>query len=374
VVRAGSRPDRKARGVDFAHSSKVLFGHVRQISVEDDPERDAYDLYHRVFELVAELGYPHVCRMWNYLPDINGERAGLERYRLFCRGRHRALAEALRPFEPALPAASAIGTRTPGLLVCFLAAAPPGEQVENPRQVSAFRYPAQYGPKSPSFSRSILKSWGAGHHHLYISGMASIVGHATRHIGDFERQLKETCDNLESLMEAANGRCGERLRLDRLRVYLRDGGRAAQARAAIAARLGPVPMLILQGDLCRADLLLEVEGLAIGEAAAAGATETKVEPGCGDAGEHQAALESLSGQLRQAVPCWRSPSQPQITPATNGIRPPATTLRSRSPSRALHLGASPLTPPSSGGRGRGPVEREDEGRARRTAANVTPWC
>jgi chorismate lyase/3-hydroxybenzoate synthase len=99
--------------------------------------------------------------------------------------------------------------------------------------------------------------------------MASIVGHATRHIGDFERQLKETCDNLESLMEAANGRCGERLRLDRLRVYLRDGGRAAQARAAIAARLGPVPMLILQGDLCRADLLLEVEGLAIGEAAAA---------------------------------------------------------------------------------------------------------
>jgi chorismate lyase/3-hydroxybenzoate synthase len=258
----------RREGIDFARSGKVVFGHARQISVEDDPE-DAYDLYCRVFALMAELGYPHVCRMWNYLPDINGERAGLERYRLFCRGRHRALAEVLRPFEPALPAASAIGTRVPGLLVCFLAAVSPGEQVENPRQVSAFRYPAQYGPKSPSFSRSILKSWGAGHHHLYISGMASIVGHATRHIGDFARQLAETCDNLESLLKAANGRCGERLRLDRLRVYLRDGGRAAEARAAIDARLGPVPMLILQGDLCRADLLIEVEGLAIGEAAPA---------------------------------------------------------------------------------------------------------
>ena len=211
----------------------------------------------------SELGYPHVWRMWNFFADINGSEAGLERYRAFCRGRHRALSAMLPRFEQSLAAASAIGTPVPGIVVCFLAAAMPAEQVENPRQVSAFHYPRRYGPKSPSFSRAVLKQWASGSAHLFISGTASIVGDESRHVGHFDGQLAEALDNVEALLAVAETRTAAPLRPAVLRFYLRDAGQADLVHQAAARRFGAVPVLLLGGEICRGDLLLEVEGLAV---------------------------------------------------------------------------------------------------------------
>lgn len=264
-------PDEAKVGVQeeirFARNRWALFGHVRlEETCPNELEQRIYDLYQRVFALAKDLDYPHVCRMWNFFSDINGEHAGLERYRSFCRSRHRALSSILPLFEQSLPAASAIGTRTLGIVVCFLAATTPGDQVENPRQVSAFHYPPRYGPRSPSFSRSILKTWSGGGIHLYISGTASIVGDATRHAGNFGKQLTEALDNIEALLEVANARSPTALRLTCLRFYVRDAAHEPLVREVSAKRFGNIPVLLLEADICRADLLLEVEGLAISEA------------------------------------------------------------------------------------------------------------
>ena len=60
---------------------------------------------------------------------------------------------------PQLSAATGIGTLSPGVDVAFLAAKP-GRAVhlENPRQTPAYKYPSQYGPKSPSFARATFLS------------------------------------------------------------------------------------------------------------------------------------------------------------------------------------------------------------------------
>ena len=102
-------------------------------------------------------------RIWNYFPRINVESDGLERYRAFCVGpRHGRLDDS----------ASRECDRTrPGLLSSRRRAA----SVE---QVSAYRYPALYGPRSPLFSRAVVKQW-ARSTQLYISGTASVVGHWT---------------------------------------------------------------------------------------------------------------------------------------------------------------------------------------------------
>lgn len=252
--------------IGWAGNEEALLGHLL---VDESAFVDLADAaaaaYRRILAFSRRRGYPFLLRTWNYFPAINDPAQGLERYQAFCQGRHRALAAATAGWESRLPAASALGTRAPGLLIYFLAAREPGVQVENPRQVSAFRYPRRYGPKSPAFSRAILKSWGAiGGSHLYLSGAASIVGHATRHPADLDAQLRETLRNLETLLEEADRRAGAPRRLSLLKAYVRPPLGAAGLRERIAERFGAdLPLLVLQADICRRDLLVEIEGVAV---------------------------------------------------------------------------------------------------------------
>ena len=142
------------------------------------------------------MGYPHLARLWNYLPQINVETDGLERYRQFNSARRNALIAYRRDLTGNVPAACALGSVTGSpLVIYFLASRQAATAVENPRQVSAYEYPAQYGPK-PAFSRaSILGNT------LFISGTASIVGHETVHVGDVTAQTRETLANIEALVE-----------------------------------------------------------------------------------------------------------------------------------------------------------------------------
>ena len=221
--------------------------------------------YRHIFDLLRKEAYPHLIRVWNYVPDINNNTNGLERYQLFCLGRHRAFSERNQFFEHNLPAASTIGVRQGDLHIYFLAARQTGRQIENPRQVSAFHYPRRYGPRSPSFSRAMLKEWNDGHH-LYISGTASIVGHESCHEGNLDRQLQETLYNIDSLLGHA-GRASEirgncLKNISSMKVYIRHPHHLGPVKASLERHFGHgTPTMFLQGDICRSDLLLEIEAI-----------------------------------------------------------------------------------------------------------------
>ena len=109
--------------------------------------------YELLLAHVAAAPEKHLQRIWNYLGAINAGEGDGERYRLFCNGRARGLtARGVKRY----PAATAIGHHGPdGLLQVYaLCATEPGAALENPRQVSAWKYPRQYGPTAPSFARS----------------------------------------------------------------------------------------------------------------------------------------------------------------------------------------------------------------------------
>lgn len=207
--------------------------------------------YRRLVGFVGASRTPHLLRLWNYLDAINeGDDAGdAERYRLFCNGRAAGMAAAggLARY----PAASAIG-RQDGvrvLQVYGLAARHAGTVVENPRQ---------YGPTPPSFARGMRTT----PRQLLISGTAAVVGHASLHHGDTEAQLTETLANLDSLLREAG--LAEPTTLGAsslLKVYVRDPAQAAAIQAGLQARLlGLRPPLMLAGDICRRELLLEIDG------------------------------------------------------------------------------------------------------------------
>lgn len=248
----------RSDGFDYAHNGDVLIGQLDLAEADlDDLDRAAARAYVHVEALLQRTGYRSWLRIWNYLAHINRGEGDNERYRLFTQGRYRALA--LKPaFEAHLPAATAIGTPVGGLLIYFLAARSPGVQAENPRQISAFHYPRQYGRRSPSFSRATQKRWARGRQ-LFISGTASVVGHATVHEGDPLEQLEETARNLRALLESTGMPDARPLGL---KLYVRRAEHFdAVRKRALDIFSADVPLLCLQGDVSRAHLLVEMEGL-----------------------------------------------------------------------------------------------------------------
>ena len=259
----GARPARigVTDGIRHASDGEVLFLQLRVDEYAPDALQPLTAVaYRRLFAMARALGYPHFLRIWNYFSEINQECEGVERYRAFCAGRHQALVAELAEFETRLPAASAIGTHGPGLQLYGLAARQPGAQIENPRQVSAFHYPRQYGRRSPSFSRAVLKTWGEGREHLYISGTASIVGHASQH-GDLLPQLDETVANLEALLAEANRRAAAPLGLALLKIYIRPDLDPKPLRGRIAQAFGTdAPMLFLRADIAAGNCSSKLKG------------------------------------------------------------------------------------------------------------------
>ena len=249
-------------GFGYARGPEALFG---QITFDGRAAFAAavQDAYARIVAFCERQGYAHLLRCWNYFGDIHAGHGDAERYRQFCVGRHRALAIA-SGFEQRLPAATVIGSRGPGALVYFLAAREPGLQVENPRQVPAFRYPRSYSPLPPSFSRALLKRWPGSGEQLFVSGTASVVGHESHHPDNTAAQLRETLANLQALQAAADPDGGGPWRAASLKAYLRRPEDLPRVRDALGEAFGPqAPLLILQGDICRTDLSVEIEGLYV---------------------------------------------------------------------------------------------------------------
>lgn len=217
--------------------------------------------YARIFRLLDAQGLPHLWRVWNYIPDINGDQGGLERYRQFNLGRGDAFECCARSVTEQVPAACALGVMGGPLSIAFMAGATPVLPIENPRQVSAYRYPDVYGPRSPTFSRAALARL-PGQELFFVSGTASIVGHETLHLGDVVAQAHESLNNVEAVLAEANRlTCTSGYALPDLmyRVYVRDAVDAPAAMAVMRERLGHAALLCVQSDVCRADLLVEVE-------------------------------------------------------------------------------------------------------------------
>jgi chorismate lyase / 3-hydroxybenzoate synthase len=206
--------------------------------------------YEQLFRAAGDF---HLIRIWNHIAGLNDGDGDAERYRRFCIGRHEAFAAAGWSKER-FPSASGVGMRGGALAVYALAARDEGTQIENPRQVSAYDYPRTYGPRSPSFARATV---AAGL--LLTAGTSSVVGHRTAHADDVAAQLDETLVNLDALARSA-GAAGLGV-FDRLKIYLRRRDDYALVAARLARELPRAQTLFLESDICRGDLLVEIEAV-----------------------------------------------------------------------------------------------------------------
>lgn len=224
----------------------------------DNIEHYTQKAYESVLSVMTEQGFTYPFRFWNYLPAINEGTGDDELYKKFCTGRLKAFENAgLSPAN--FPAASALGHHSDGAVVYLFASNQTPQHFKNTKQVNAYEYPRQYGISSPSFARATALTL-SNVNYLFISGTASITGHQTLGENDLEKQLEVTQSNIEHLLTNANP---ENLSLSTFKVYVRYPADLAFTRSWLEARYPRVEMLFTIADICRKELLVEIECFCI---------------------------------------------------------------------------------------------------------------
>jgi hypothetical protein len=264
-----------ARDDDFALTS---------VRVDDARSMDAPMLASRVAEAYGSIAAAlrqsaarRPVRLWNFIPLITAPAGdGRDRYMAFNAGRYRAFADwygGAQSFDRDVATASGVGHDGADLVIHCLSAREPGLAIENPRQTAPHRYSERYGPLPPCFARAtVLQRRGL----VLVGGTASIQGEESVHTSSLSRQLDETLTNLASVLAAAYAKAaastntaapGERVRwlgLYRdLRVYYPRPEHAEAIERTVRAAFAPACRIeMVRADLCRAELLVEIEGVA----------------------------------------------------------------------------------------------------------------
>ncbi len=284
--------ERVSEQLVIARHNHIAWCHCAEV-VPQNRDGSVYDASLDAFQQIrgllqsVNIPFADVVRTWLYLGGIVEEEGPTQRYKELNRARTDFyqdiyfLADHLPPGRRAactdgrrvFPASTGIGTEGRRVMMSAIALATDRKDIvavplENPRQTSAFDYGEHYSPKTPKFCRAMALSCG-NYATIFVSGTASITNSETRHVGDAVAQTHETLDNIAALVSEDNlchhGLSGLGASLDGLglvRVYIKRADDYANVRAACEMRLGELPTIYAMADVCRPDLLVEIEGIA----------------------------------------------------------------------------------------------------------------
>ena len=204
--------------------------------------------------------FDDVCRTWFYLDDILSwyDDFNLARNEVFTK---LGLLNGARP--GIIPASTGIRGRNPRGHQCTLdllaVKARPGRDLSvtmlhNPLQNEA----PEYGS---AFSRGLSLATNRSST-FFVSGTASIdEAGATVHPGDFDSQAGRTLDNIGSLLGSRGATMNDICQATAF-VKRRDDGR--RLFSILNARgLGDLPLICTVDDICRDDLLVEIDATAV---------------------------------------------------------------------------------------------------------------
>lgn len=242
--------------------------------------QQTFEAYQTAAGILRDLPARHPIRFWNFMPDISGSAGdGLDRYMMFNAGRFeafRAWFGDVEGFDQRVATSTGVGHDSGELIIHVLSAEAPGVHVMNSRQVAPRCYSQTYGPLPPCFARAtVVSDASRGGWSVLVGGTAAVRGERSVGGDSLEMQTAETFRNMAWLlrtMDSADPARPGRVRgsnaaacraFESLRVYYRRPGDEAALRNLVAARfshLGDVEYLL--SDMCRVELLVEIEGTA----------------------------------------------------------------------------------------------------------------
>lgn len=257
------------------HDSRILIGNVQ--SYESESCRfDSENAFSRLTVIFSSVNFEinSIVRQWNYIEDILGFDGSDQRYQELNNVRSVVYGDSFK--EKGYPAATGIGMNRGGIIIEFIAvnsASLITSPIDNPRQLAAHSYSNKVlvGDEcvlksTPKFERArYLELFGKKI--IFISGTASIRGEETVGIGDPAEQTEITINNITQLyskeileqisVEKLNPKYGH------ARVYIKDKKDFSEIRRTFKRHFGNLPVVYIVADICRNDLLVEIEGKVI---------------------------------------------------------------------------------------------------------------
>jgi len=209
-------------------------------------------------------------RFWNHVPGINITASDQrDRYMVFNAGRYEACVHAYgnaSTFDNHIATATGVGCAGADLVIHCLAADAPGMPINNPRQVAPYHYSQRFGPLPPCFARAMRINPRL----LLVGGTAAVRGEDSVYREDLVRQVRETFTNLAAVVSSARGlkffsraAASHRACYRELRAYLPNIEHQPRVGRMIQENFPNLRRVeFLAADLCRPELLVEIEGIA----------------------------------------------------------------------------------------------------------------
>jgi uncharacterized protein YueI len=261
---------------------------VKKLSIgglmSDDSQQSIGEQSKHIFEKIASI-FEHenmpidsIVRQWNYIPYITKITDGTQHYQEFNDARSHFYG--LAKWTNGYPSATGIGTYTNRVVIDLFAVKPKNESVEihsldNKLQTAAHNYSADVlfynnikqnsAPTTPKFERAKIIS-GIPETLVYISGTAAIRGEESLENIGISKQTTNTLENIEFLilnnnLLSTNADYIKKMEWKSLRVYLKEAGYYEKAKEIVTEKYPNIPSVYLLGDICRENLLVEIEGV-----------------------------------------------------------------------------------------------------------------
>lgn len=262
-------------GVIESSQESMLF--VEGIPATDfsaNVKEQSRELFGRLESLLSEHGFSvdDIVRQWNYIGNIVAHRDGKQNYQEFNDARTEFYNTG--SWHNGYPAATGIGSEGEGIIVGVIAYKRAGHiyPIDNPLQVAAHAYSKQVlideeanAPKStPKFERAKVIETERGTY-CFVSGTAAIRGEKSVEAHSAGVQTIQTLENIEQLVSPDNlVRCGCKpyeLEYAKIHVYIKEAKDYEEVQSVVEQRWPNVSALYSVADVCRSELLVEIEGI-----------------------------------------------------------------------------------------------------------------
>lgn len=214
-----------------------------------------------------------IVRQWNYIEGITVFDGDRQHYQDFNDSRSHFYAKT--KWDSGYPAATGIGTQYGGVmveLIAFSGDACIDRALDNPLQVSAHKYSQQVlvGARDEVFDQRTTPKFERGRvlgqqdkQIIFISGTAAIRGEHSQLTDDLIEQTRLTMANIDHLISEENYPLPNGSRAySMLRIYVKEYRQMGEVRKYMEMHYPEVNKIYLHADICRDELLLEIEGHA----------------------------------------------------------------------------------------------------------------
>lgn len=275
----------ESQGVCYARftsgGGKSLLALGLQATAEQSLQAQTETAFQQLQGLLAAegLGFTDIVRQWNYVPGILDvqvhEGKTLQHYQVFNEVRKAWYNR--HTFDHGYPAATGIGVKTgPFSIDVLVMASHPAldkKGLSNPHQHNAYQYDQHVlvgdafcgEHKNPPLFERAKRLTGSSTAQVIVSGTAAILGQETVGLGDVSLQTDVSIRNMLALITPEVTGTNTRFVFNGLRVYIKNLNDSEKVKSICQHYFSGLSATFVQADVCRDNLLMEIEGEAVAQ-------------------------------------------------------------------------------------------------------------